>query len=234
VQVFVAGTNLSSISDREGRYTIRNVQPGTVTVRAVLIGYGQADVEANVPADGAVTADLALRASAIDLDAIVVSVVTGRAERKRELGTNTATISVRSGAGADHEDGGRAGWPCAGVQMQGVAGSIGTSQRIRIRGANSISLSNEPLIFVDGIQFSNNKGGFGVGGQDYSRLNDLNPRTSNIEVLKGPAASALYGTAAANGVILITTRRGSRAQRAGGERRVGHGRRTRTRTRSTT
>jgi TonB-dependent starch-binding outer membrane protein SusC len=211
VQVFVAGTNLSSISDREGRYTIRNVQPGTVTVRAVLIGYGQADVEANVPADGAVTADLALRASAIDLDAIVVSVVTGRAERKRTLGTNSATITASDLERApitSMADVLVARAPS--VQLQGVAGSIGGSQRIRIRGANSISLSNEPLVFVDGIQFSNNKGGFGVGGQDYSRLNDLNPDDiENIEVLKGPAASALYGTAAANGVIQIRTRRGT-------------------------
>lgn len=211
VQVFVAGTNLATISDREGRYSIRNVPEGPTTVRAVLIGYAQADVSTTVQAGGTATADFSLRPSAIDLDAIVVSVVTGRAERKRELGTNSATISSADLELAPVNNLANVLTARApSVQLQGVAGSVGGSQRIRIRGANSISLSNEPLIFVDGIQFSNNKGGFGVGGQDYSRLNDLNPDDiESIEVLKGPAASALYGTAAANGVVQIRTRRGS-------------------------
>ncbi len=210
VQVFVAGTNLSAVSNTQGRYTIRNVPAGTITVRAVLIGYSQQDAQVTVTAGGTVTADFALRTSAVSLEGIVVNVITGKAERKRELGTNSATITAQDLSGAPitrMADVLVARAPS--VQLQGVAGTIGTSQRIRIRGANSISLSNEPLIFVDGIQFSNNKGGFGVGGQDYSRLNDINPNDiENIEVLKGPAASALYGTAAANGVIQITTKRG--------------------------
>ena len=102
----------------------------------------------------------------------------------------------------------------AGVNLQSAAGTSGSSQRVRIRGANSLSLSNEPLLYIDGIAASNSKGGISLGGQDYSRLNDLNPEEiENIEILKGPAASAIYGSAASNGVILITTKRG-RAGRA--------------------
>jgi TonB-dependent starch-binding outer membrane protein SusC len=210
VEVSVPGMNLNTITNQQGRYLLLNVPAGQRVIRVGVIGYGSEERAVEVTAGQASVQNFELRIEAIGLDEVVVSAITGRTERKRELGTNTATISA-----ADIERApitkmadvlaGRT----AGVQLQGVAGTVGTSQRIRIRGANSISLSNEPLIFVDGVQFSNSKGGFGVGGQDYSRLNDLNPEDiANIEVLKGPAASALYGTAAANGVILITTRRG--------------------------
>src|SRR4029079_7871148 len=97
----------------------------------------------------------------------------------------------------------------AGVTLQSVGGASGAGQRIRVRGANRLSLSNRPLLYVDGVLVSNGKGGISTGGGDYSRLNDLNPEEiENIEILKGPAASAIYGSAAANGVLLITTKKG--------------------------
>jgi TonB-dependent starch-binding outer membrane protein SusC len=210
VQVMLVGTGLGTITDAQGKFLLLNVPAGDQLVRVLLIGYAGEDLRVVVRAGETATVNVGLRVNAVMLDELVVSAVTGRAERKRELGTNTATISSRELERAPITRMadvlvGRA----AGVQMQIAAGTVGTSQRIRIRGANSISLSNEPLIFVDGIAFSNNKGGFGAGGADYSRLNDINPEDiSNIEVLKGPAASAMYGTAAANGVILITTKRG--------------------------
>lgn len=210
VQVTVVGTSLSGISNQQGNFIILNVPVGPQALRISVLGFAAEDTQITVQAGQTARVTINLRVSAIELDGVVVNAVTGRAERKRELGTNTASI-----AGRELELKpitkmsdvlvGRA----AGVQLQGVAGTVGTSQRIRIRGANSISLSNEPLIYVDGVQFSNTRGGFGVGGQDYSRFNDLNPEDiAGIEILKGPAASALYGTAAANGVILITTKRG--------------------------
>jgi TonB-dependent starch-binding outer membrane protein SusC len=210
VQVVVVGTNQSTITNQQGNFLILNVPAGERMLRVQVLGYSAEDTPVLVRAGETSRVNIGLRVSAIELDEVVVSAVTGRAERRRELGTNTGTISSQEIARApitkmaDVLQG-----RVAGVQLQGVAGSIGTSQRIRIRGANSISLSNEPLIYVDGVQFSNTRGGFAVGGQDYSRLNDLNPEDmASIEILRGPAASALYGTAAANGVILITTRRG--------------------------
>lgn len=211
VQVYVAGLNRGTLTNQRGQFVIPNIAAGQQTVHAVLIGYGESSQTITVNAGQATTnVNFALRPSAVELDAVVISAVTGQAQRKRELGTNTASITAADIARAPITKmadvlTARA----AGVQLQGAAGTVGTSQRIRIRGANSISLSNDPLLFIDGIQVSQSRGGFGVGGQDYSRMNDLNPDDiSNIEVLKGPAASALYGTAAANGVILITTKRG--------------------------
>jgi TonB-linked SusC/RagA family outer membrane protein len=151
----------------------------------------------------------------VQLTGLVVNPVTGQAEERRELGTNVANISASDIANAPITKPadvltGRA----PGVNVQTSGGTSGTSQRIRIRGANSLSLSNEPQIYVDGVLFSNQIYGIGdfgqgTGGSASSRLNDINPQDiESIEVLKGPAATSQYGTSAANGVILITTKRG--------------------------
>jgi TonB-linked SusC/RagA family outer membrane protein len=210
VFIQVTGSEARANTDAEGRYTIRGVPPGRRAVAASLLGREGQSQTVTVVAGQAATANFRMTEQATQLDAIVVSAITGRAERKREVGANVSTIAV-----ADIQKGpitrpsdllqGRT----AGVNLSTSAGGVGTSQKIRIRGANSLNLSNEPLIYVDGIQFSNTGGGFGVGGQNTSRLNDINSEDiENIEILKGPAASALYGTAAANGVLLITTKRG--------------------------
>src|SRR6185503_13393427 len=76
---------------------------------------------------------------------------------------------------------------------------------------SSVSLSNEPIFVVDGVRMSANNGStsFGNGGNDFSRLGDISPEDiDNIEVVKGPSAATLYGTDAANGVIVITTKKG--------------------------
>ena len=94
----------------------------------------------------------------------------------------------------------------AGLTVTQGAGSPGSSSRIRIRGSNSVSLSNEPLLIIDGVRVNNDvqASSLGVGGQVTSRFDDINPEDiESIEVLKGPAASALYGTAAANGVSFV-------------------------------
>ena len=97
------------------------------------------------------------------------------------------------------------------------SGTTGTGTRIRIRGSNSISLSNEPLYYLDGIRLESNPtsstldiGGFGSGiGAGPSRINDLNPDDiQDIEIVKGPAAATLYGIQASNGVVRVSTKRG--------------------------
>ena len=210
VQMQVAGTNIGGLTDQNGRYLLTRVPTGEQSIRAVIIGYAQATETVTVTAGGTAVADFELRTSAVPLEAVIVSAATGREQRARELGAQVSAIEVEQLNPAPITSfadaiGGRS----SGVIMQDVNGTTGTSQRINIRGANSLSLSNEPLVFVDGVQMDNDFGAFGVGGQEPSRLNDINPNDiANIEIVKGPAASALYGTAAANGVILITTKRG--------------------------
>src|SRR5688500_12608377 len=215
VQVVVVGTTLGARTNEQGEYTVVNVPAGQVQLRVLRLGYGSVTRPVDVVAEQTTTANFSLEEQAIALDVVVVNAVTGQEQRTREVGANISDISMDDGnqAALTKVSDVLAG-RTAGVSMQGVAGTTGTAQRIRIRGANSLSLSNEPLIYVDGVLMSNSQRTgdpdyFYTGGQDVSRLNDISPETiEKVEVLKGPAASALYGTAAANGVILITTKRG--------------------------
>jgi TonB-linked SusC/RagA family outer membrane protein len=211
-QVFIPGTDIGTLSDRDGQYRLAPVPVGQVTVEVRLIGFRSQTQTVTVSAGQLATLDFQLDVSAVQLEDVTVNVVTGLERRRRQLGSNSATVDaadVNKGKIQDFSDFliGRA----EGVIMNDVSGDVGTSQRIRIRGSASISLSNEPLIIVDGIYFSNDRTFNGLtGGQEPSRLNDLSPEEiQNIEVIKGPAAAALYGTVGANGVILITTKRGT-------------------------
>jgi len=209
-QMVIVGTNQGALTNAEGRYLITGVALGERTVRAIIIGYAQQDQTVNVQGGAPTVADFSLSTSAIGLEAIVVNAATGREQRARELGANVAQIDIGElNATPITSFSDALSGRTAGVVLGDINGTTGTGQRIRIRGANSLSLSNEPLIFVDGIQISTDDYTEGLGGQESSRLNDINPSDiENIEVVKGPAAAALYGTAAANGVILITTKRG--------------------------
>jgi len=207
--VNVQGTVRRTVTDAQGRYRI-SIEPGTYIVNVTTLGRATDRRNVTVAAGGTATANFSLATSAVAIQGIVVNAVTGQQERIREAGTAVGHIDVAElnhGQITKFADVLTARAP--GVTLQGVSGTTGTSQRIRIRGANSLSLDNDPLLYIDGVLASNSKGGFGVGGQQYSRLNDINPEDiENVEVLKGPAASAIYGTAAANGVLLITTKRG--------------------------
>ena len=205
-QIVVVGTTLGTLTNQEGRFLIPNVPSGARQIRAVLLGYGQEVQDVNVPAGGTAVVDFELATSAIELEGLVVSTITGEAQRARELGTNVGKIDVASDVEATAVQtvsnvlGGRT----EGVIVGNTGGAAGSGTRIRIRGANSINLSNEPLVFVDGVQISTSTRAIGVGGENPSRLNDINPGDiESIDVIKGPAATGIYGTQAANGVIIF-------------------------------
>jgi TonB-linked SusC/RagA family outer membrane protein len=211
-QVTIPGTEIGILTDANGRYRLTGVPTGPVEVRVRLIGYSPSSQTVTVEAGQTATANFELTLSAVELEELTVDVLTGRERRRLELGTNVGEIDVEEvnqGPITNFSDllAGRA----EGVTMQDVSGDIGSSQRIRIRGASSLSLSNDPLVIVDGIRYSaSNLNAVLTGGQEPSRLNDLNPEDiQSIEVVKGPAASALYGAVGANGVLIVTTRRGS-------------------------
>jgi len=216
-QVQIVGTTRGVVTGEDGRFRMSGVRPGTYQVRVLRLGYQASAQTVNV-ASGA-TADLsfALAQAAVSLEQVVTT-ATGEAERKREIGSAVATMQPQQSeiTGAQNVSQLLTG-KVAGVDVQQASGTVGGGSRVRIRGATSVSLTNEPLIVVDGIRFNNsvaqsNTTGsttIGVGGQVPSRFNDINPDDiETIEVLKGPAAAAQYGTAAANGVIQVTTKRG--------------------------
>lgn len=208
--VTIVGTALGDISSGQGDFRIENVPAGPRQVRVSVLGYGAETRDVTVAAGATANVNFALSLSAVELDELVVNAVTGQVERRREMGTNVGSIEaseIQNAPITRVADALTARVP--GVSVQATQGTTGTTQRIRIRGPNSLSLSNEPLIFVDGIQFSNQVYSLQAGGAASSRLNDINPNDiQSFEILKGPAATSQYGTAAANGVILITTKRG--------------------------
>jgi TonB-dependent starch-binding outer membrane protein SusC len=216
-QIQLVGTTRVAVTGDDGRFRIPIVRPGQYQVRALRLGYQASTQTVQVASGGTAEADFSLAPAAISLEQVVTT-ATGEQERKREIGSAVSTLQPQPEQIASAQDASQllAG-KIAGVDVQQSGGTVGTASRIRIRGASSISLTNEPLVVVDGIRFNNSVGNsattgsttIGVGGQVPSRFNDINPEDiETIEVLKGPAAAAQYGTAAANGVLQITTKHG--------------------------
>ncbi len=209
--VLVAGTALRGVTDQQGQYRIANVPAGSHDVTASVLGYAPRTQRVTVAADGTASASFQLSASALEIGGLVVT-ATGAEQRRREIGSsvgsiNTSNVELAPVTNVSQLIAGRV----PGAVVMQSSGTTGTGSRVRIRGNNSLTLSNAPLLIIDGVrvQSAEQSLGFDVGGQSVSRLNDLNPEDiENIDILKGPAASALYGTAAANGVIQVTTKRG--------------------------
>ena len=180
-------------------------------LRVTRIGYQVMATDARV---GETNLRIELAELAVKLDAVVVTGTAGEAQR-RTLGNAVGRVDVASnlrvtGPPAKMQDMLSVNVP--GVRIMRSSGAIGTGGTTRIRGSGSLSLSNEPLIYIDGVR-SNNQAAvasFAFNGQEKpSRLNDLNPEDiESIEVLKGPSAATIYGTEASNGVIQIITKRG--------------------------
>lgn len=208
-QVLVVGGTARSVTDQQGGYRIAGVRAGSVQVSATRIGYETRTQTVSVTAGGTATADFTLSSSALEIGGLVVT-ASGREQRQREMGNAVGVIDVSQVELASVPTmtsliQGRS----AGVNVQMGSGEVGTGSRIRIRGNNSVSLSNEPLVIVDGVRVTSTENTLVGSWQTVSRLDDINPEDiENIEILKGPAAAAMYGTAAANGVIQITTKRG--------------------------
>jgi TonB-dependent starch-binding outer membrane protein SusC len=216
-QVFIEGTALGGLSRADGRFLIPGVPAGTHRIQARLIGYGSAaPVAVTVRAGVATSVDLQLRESAISLDEVVVTGV-GAASRRREIGTSLTQIQVgelNTKPIENIESLLRGSTP--GVQSLSVTGQVGAGGTLQLRGVTSVSQGNEPLIYVDGVRLASNRippanledgRGPRVSGMSLNELNvgDI----ERIEVIKGAAATTLYGTEASGGVVQIFTKRGT-------------------------
>ena len=210
-QIIVVGTQRGTRTDDAGQYRLTDVPQGSARVRALRLSYEAAVMTVNVPSGGTVTADFALQGTVARLDEVVVA-ATGESERRRETGNSVATINADAiPKAAINNLSDLLSSRAPSVTVTQTSGTTGGGSRIRIRGSNSVSLTNEPIIIIDGVRANSDPGGstISVGGQNPTRVDDLNPaEIENIEIIKGPAAAALYGTAAANGVVQITTKRG--------------------------
>ena len=207
--VRVVGTPLGTVAGPDGSYQITGVAPGTVQVRAQRIGFTPTAQPVTVAAGATATADFALAAAAVQLGEVVTT-ATGP-QRRVELGNAVATVDasklMQTAPMSNVQDVLAARTP--GVTVTGGS-QVGGGSRVRIRGNSSLNLSNDPIYVIDGVRMTSSTGSpLFTGGAQPNRANDINPDDiESMEIVKGPSAATLYGTDAANGVILITTKRG--------------------------
>jgi len=217
VSVTVKGTSIAAATNNQGDYTIGAQAGQTLQFRLI----GTALVERAVGTDDVI--NVQLRRVALDLDAVVVTAL-GETAMQRSLGTAQQSVRGAEIAQTQRENffnalAGRV----AGVDVTSTSGVPGASSSLVIRGVSSISSSNQPLIIVDGLPMDNRTVNTGVLASDKSsttafsnrgvdftnRAADLNSEDiDGVTVLKGPEAAALYGIDAANGAIIIKTKRG--------------------------
>lgn len=218
VSVLLKGTTTGTLTAAAGTYSIRAAAGQVLQFRFI----GTVPVERTVGTQ--TTINVQLRRVATGLDAIVVTAL-GQTSSQRELGTAQQTVRGSDIAGTQRENfinslQGRV----AGVDVTSTSGAPGASTSIVIRGVSSISSTNQPLIVVDGLPIDNKTTNTGSLASDAptsalafnnrnvdftNRAADINPEDiESLTVLKGPEASALYGIDAANGAIVITTKRG--------------------------
>ena len=216
VRVDVPGTDLGTLTDPRGRYQL-TLRAGDAELRARRVGYATATHKVTVTAGQITDADFQLRGAAVGLDVVVVTGA-GAETEKRKLGNTIGTIDaseLRNAPVVNVSEQLAARDPAVSVLPSG--GLTGEGAQIRIRSAASLTQTNEPVVYVDGVRV-NRGGGFGDanwigagGGGTPSRLDDINPEAiDHIEVLKGAAAATLYGTEASAGVIQIFTKKGVR------------------------
>lgn len=210
--VRASGTDQFTHTNLRGQFTLSVLTGARATLIITQIGYRPRTQD--VPVGGAEVTIL-LGVSVLRLDELIV---TGQAgdTRKRALGNVVGEVDMAAVQALAPSKGVQealsVGVP--GLQIQRASGQLGTGGVTRIRGVSSLSLSSEPIIFIDGVRADNTAGsnsvGFSGGGDRPSRINDIDPNDiESIQVLKGPSAATLYGTEASNGVIQIITKRGA-------------------------
>lgn len=213
-QLLVADTRIGAMTDADGNYTLVNVPTGSRTITVRRLGFQPSSKAAVVAAGATVTVDFAVQVSAVNLSEVVVTGSAAPTE-KRKIGTSVASVdsALITRAVAVTVDQALQG-KVAGAQIsQNSGGPGGGGVSVRLRGTNSFISGSDPLYIVDGVIIDNGSAqlaDLGTRANPQNRLADLNPADiERIEIIRGAAAAALYGSRANNGVVQIFTRRGT-------------------------
>ena len=209
-RVLVVNSALAATTNSDGRYTLRGVPTGRVDVRVIRVGYQESKKPVTVGNGETATLDFTLSRAIVQLQEVVTT-ATGE-QRRVELGHSVTTLGEIGKKVEElpiHSVGDLLTARAPGISVLGQ-GATGSAPAIRIRGLNSLSLGNSPIVFVDGVRaFSSTFSAPSNGGTTFGFLNNFTPEEiEDIEIVKGPSAATLYGTDAANGVIVITTKKG--------------------------
>ena len=224
-QISVGDTGLGGIASQDGRFLVLEVPPGTHEVRAERIGYRTATQTVQVAPGQAAVVEFRLSETALELDEVVVTGTPGASSR-REVGNSVGSVRAAALENTPSQTlteilNGQT----TGIQQWRNEGQVGGGSKIVLRGINSISQDVQPLIYVDGVRMNNNQGVYnnrqsinpGPAGAQTSPnpLDLIDPATiESVEIVRGAAATTLYGTEAAGGVIQIFTKKGRAGQRA--------------------
>ncbi|MEN8229559.1 MAG: SusC/RagA family TonB-linked outer membrane protein [Bacteroidota bacterium] len=216
VNVVVQGTATGTISDVEGNYSI-DIPGGDVTLQFSYIGY---EIQA-IQVGSSTVIDVTLAPSLIGLEEVVVTSL-GIAREKKALGYAVTEVAGEEFTEARELNVANAlTGKVAGVNVSNMATGPAGSSRVIIRGNSSINGQNQPLYVIDGIPMDNNnfgQAGMWGGSDEGDGTTSINPDDiESMTVLKGGSAAALYGSRATNGVILITTKQGTRKRGLGVE-----------------
>jgi TonB-linked SusC/RagA family outer membrane protein len=212
VTVLVKETQIGTTTNANGEYAI-NVPPASNTLTFSFVGY----LTTERTIGNATTLNVALPVDAKQLSEVLVTTYGGIQREQKSLGYSAQVITNESlTQGRDRSVLNSLQGKVAGVQISNASGGVGSSTRVVIRGNKSFTGSNQPLYVIDGIPIDNSSFGTGDnlnnGVDSGNRANDINPEdVESVNILKGPAATALYGSRAANGAIVITTKSGSAA-----------------------
>ena len=214
VSVLVRGTNVGTSTDSNGNFSI-NVPTNATQLNFSSVGYNAKVISIGTQSFLTVL----LEEDAVNLQEVVVNALGFKTKRDRTGSTSSSISSeaIRSSGEANilNSLAGKA----SGVKIARANGDPGAGTNIQIRGANTIGGSSQPLVIVDGVPLSNDNlygsGSTRSGGvSQQSRLNDLNPEDiESTQILKGASAAALWGSRAANGVLVITTKQGKLNQK---------------------
>lgn len=219
VQVFIPGASIGTLSRQDGNFVILQAPPGMHELRAERIGYATGSQQITVTAGETLEVNFRLSSEALGLDEIVVTGTAG-ASRRREIGSTINQVNVADLPQRPVEAVDLLQSAAPGIQVTSTGGQLGGGSNIRLRGNTSLSMSNQPIIYVDGIRMQSKAFPMGrpaaagtsgaAGNIEANPLNSINPSDiERIEVIKGSAATTLYGTEASAGVIQIFTKRGS-------------------------
>lgn len=212
--VVVKGANIGTTTDIDGLFEL-SVPSGQNAITVSFIGYKSQDI----PIDGQTFIELSLEEDRTTLDEVVVTALgfTGKKDRSGSTSSGVSNTAIKS-SGEPNLLNSLAG-KASGVKIVRANGDPGAGTNIQIRGANTIGGSSQPLVIVDGIPMSNDNlygsGSSRSGGvSQQSRINDINPEdVESVQILKGASAAALWGSRAANGVLMITTKQGKLNQK---------------------
>lgn len=217
VSVSVAGTTLGTVTDIDGVFHLK-IPVDAKALVASFVGMKTTSVELGSASDYKIV----MIPDLVGIDEVVVTAL-GISREKKSLGYSAQQLTGDEVAGVkDANIVNSLSGKVAGVQVTGSTGTVGGSSRIVIRGVNSISGNNQPLFIIDGTpvdnsNFNTTNTQVGGGGTDWGNTAaDINPEDiESMTVLKGANAAALYGSRAANGVILITTKKGTKRKGIG-------------------